>query len=408
MYTVDEEKKDLYEDELNEAVYYENRKSIIFKIVIIILCIILLIWLISALKSNHNSSDNGQIHNANVAKMRLASEKYLFINNKAKKSYVDLYTLKNNNLIGDIVDANNKVCSTNKTNSKLTKENGQYKLTVALSCSTNDKEEVFYYHGDTLACLNCNGQTNMDGRNNPIDDKEDENGGNKNDSDNVPDDSSESRDFSCINWTPWSKDRIYDSSLIERTKTLVLGVKKGNPNPTVVYGDWSDYTTTPLTPSDTLEVETKVQEHSVWSNNKESNTPISESSTIRIISVENDNSVKVGNITFTDYHSGKYNILNDKCERVSTLQNSEGKYVLTYVNCQYTENNSQPTKYIYQELETVYTTLYRSRTITIVDNPTEDIYTDKKYEESELPEGFVKVEGSEETYYSYKLATCEK
>ena len=30
MYTVDEEKKDLYEDELNEAVYYENRKSIIF------------------------------------------------------------------------------------------------------------------------------------------------------------------------------------------------------------------------------------------------------------------------------------------------------------------------------------------------------------------------------------------
>ena len=36
------------------------------------------------------------------------------------------------------------------------------------------------------------------------------------------------------------------------------------------------------------------------------------------------------------------------------------------------------------------------------------VYTDVKYEESELPEGFVKVPGSEETYYSYKLTYCEK
>ena len=37
-----------------------------------------------------------------------------------------------------------------------------------------------------------------------------------------------------------------------------------------------------------------------------------------------------------------------------------------------------------------------------------DVYTEKKYEEDDLPEGFVKVDGTEETYYSYRLTYCVK
>ena len=36
-------------------------------------------------------------------------------------------------------------------------------MKINLSCSTNDKEEVFYYHRNTLACLNCSDNTRMKG-----------------------------------------------------------------------------------------------------------------------------------------------------------------------------------------------------------------------------------------------------
>ena len=67
---------------------------------------------------------------------------------------------------------------------------------------------------------------------------------------------------------------------------------------------------------------------------------------------------------------------------------------------------SSYTLYTYQELEKKDITYYRSRTITEVNEPNQ--YTDTKYEEAYLPSGYVKVAGSEETYYSYKIATCEK
>ena len=37
-------------------------------------------------------------------------------------------------------------------------------MTVKLSCSSTDNDEVFYYHKNTLACLNCSGKTHMDGK----------------------------------------------------------------------------------------------------------------------------------------------------------------------------------------------------------------------------------------------------
>ena len=416
MYTVEDEKRDLFEDELDDAVYYENRKGIIFKIIIIILCVIVLIWLISALRNNSNKSDNGATHDANVQKVRLAAEKYFFLNGNIDKSSVDLSTLKSKGLVGDVIDANNKVCNDNKTTTKLIKEDGSYKMTVALSCSTNDKDEVFYYHGNTLACLNCHGKaTNMDGKNAIAyndEDKKDNSGVDENDDNDIPDDYGEYNQYSCINWSDWSKNRVFDSSLTERSKTLVQGVKKGSGTKETIYGEWSTYTTTPVNPSETLEVETKVETSQTWSSNKTTNKPINESSTIRIISKTNNNQKeKVGNLTITEYLSGKYEIKNDRCEGLQTLQNRDGKYVLTYINCRYIDKSDESTgdvTYTYQELETRSTTYYRYRTVQIIDNTEPDIYTTEKYEESNLPEGYVKVEGSEETYYSYKLTYCEK
>ena len=102
------------------------------------------------------------------------------------------------------------------------------------------------------------------------------------------------------------------------------------------------------------------------------------------------------------------------CEDVKTLKNSEGRYEVTYIDCEYNtkisevgkSESSSYTMYTYQELETKDITYYRYRTINTVNEPVQ--YTKTKYEESNLPDGYVKLDGSEEVYYSYKYAYCEK
>lgn len=422
MYTIDDEKEDLYEDDDYDT-NWNNRRGLIFKIIIIILCIIVLIWLIKALKSNSGKSDNGSVHVANTEKIRLAAEEYFFLkNNKDKASYITLTELKSMGLIGDVVDANNKVCSDSGTKVNLDKEIDSYKMTINFSCSTNDKNEVFYYHRNTLACLNCSGKTYMDGKAVVIDDDTKDHEKDNNNS------NEEESEYSCINWSEWTKTRVSDITLTERKKVLVQGVKYGKKN---VYGEWTEYTTTPVEPTNELEVETKVVSEEVWSDPKTDTNIDTGNSNIRIISTETittssnnctdgyvednicySNKVKVSNLTFTEYNSGKYKVKKQYCDGVKTLKDKNGLYVLTYLNCEYNEKigkakkSSSYTLYTYQELEKRDVTYYRSRTITEVNEP--DKYTDIKYEEAYLPSGYVKVAGSEETYYSYKIATCEK
>ena len=434
MYT-DSENENLYEEDNYETVStWDNNKGLIFKIIIIILCIIVLIWLIKSLKNNRNLSDNGEVHIANVEKVRLAAEDYFFIkDNKDKNSYVSIAGLKNNGLLNDVIDANNKVCNEHSSKVNLDSDIDTYNMTVSLSCSTNDKNEVFYYHKNTLACLNCNGKTNMTGKEIVIakeDEKEnkDNNGGNNNVSDDIPVIDDEYKYYSCVNWSDWDKNRIYDSTLTERSKTLVLGVKYGT---TTKYSDWSEFSTAPVEASDTIEVETKTVTESSWSENKTGTDVDTNNSNIKVIGTETvnnsksyckdgyienntcySNKVLTGNLTMEEYNSGKYKILNNRCERVKTLLNKDGLYVLTYVNCKYnskieTSNiNSSYTLYTYQVLENKDVIYYRYRTLVTVNEPAE--YTSQKYEEKDLPEGFVKVDGSEETYYSYKMAECTK
>lgn len=429
MYTIDDNNHDEYEEEYVENSFWNNNKGLIIKIIIIILCIIVLIWLFKALKVSKNNTDNEGVYIANMEKVRLAAEDYFFIkNNKDNSKIVSLSTLKNEGLTGDLVDANNKVCSDTLTNATLQEEADAYKMTVKLSCLNVEKSESFYYHNNTLTCLNCNGKTNMVEK---VDNKEEINGGNKNDSNVISVNTNDYNEYSCVNWSDWTKNRITDANLKERSKTLVQGVKYSN-TPKTIYGDWSEYTTTPIIAKDDLEVETKIVNESVWSDIKQA-TSINASSNIRIINtreitdyydvckdgfIENNicysNKVKVGNLTFKEYNSGKYRIQNNYCEGLKTLKNSEGKYVLTYVNCRYNEiindkvSSDSYTVYEYQELENKNVVYYRSRSVTIVDEKIDPIYTKDKYEETSLPDGYVKVDGTEEVYYSYKYAVCEK
>ena len=70
MYTIDDQKEeDLYEENDYDN-NWDNRKGLVFKIIIIILCVIVLIWLIKALKNNRSTSDNGVVHATNTEKIR--------------------------------------------------------------------------------------------------------------------------------------------------------------------------------------------------------------------------------------------------------------------------------------------------------------------------------------------------
>ena len=435
MYTIDGENNNQFEEEeYSYNNFWDNNKGLIIKIIIIILCIIVLVWLFKALKTKRNTVSDENVHIANVEKVRLAAEKYYFIDDKKKDNEVNvvsLSTLKSLGLTEDIVDANNKVCSEKATDVTLTKEIDTYTMTVKLSCSTNDKEEIFYYHGNTLACLNCNGKTNMTG-NTDHTENNGENGGNNNDSVAVPVSSNSNDEYSCNNWSNWTKTRVNNSKLQERTKTLVLGVKYTYTTKKV-YSKWSDYTKTPIKESDNIEIETKIVNEDVWSETKTARH-VTPSDRIRIINtrrvyddanncnngfIENgvcySNKTKVGNLTLTEYNSGRYVVEKKYCDGIKTLKNSEGKYVLTYVNCKYHEalddKNTEDryyTVYDYQELEEKEVVYYRYRVVTIVREQNPPIYTDHKYEEKDLPEGYIKVPGSEEVYYSYKYATCEK
>ena len=419
MYTIDDENKDLYEDEEYEYSKWDNYKGLIFKIIIIILCIIVLIWLIKALKNSRTVSDNGEVHIANTEKIRLAAEDYYFLkNNKGKTSYINLAGLKGEGLIGDVVDANNKVCNDSGTGVGLTDDVDSYKMTINFACSTNDKDEVFYYNKNNLACLNCNGKTYMDGKTGIIEDDP------KDEPEIIPDNPY----YSCTTWSNWTKTRETDKNLIERKKVLVQGVKYGTKT---AYSDWSEFTTTPIVQTDGVEIETKVVNEEVLGPVKTARSVDTTNPNIRVISTETvsgstksckegyvlgnscySDKTEVGNLTYIEYNSGNYDIKTKYCEGVKTLPNSEGLYVITYLNCEYNKkignvtSSGSYTVYTYQEVEKKDVTYYRYRTISTVNEP--DRYTEEKYEEKNLPSGYVKVKGSEETYYSYKDSYCEK
>ena len=230
---------------------WDRNKSLIIKIIIIVLCVLLLIWLISKLGKKKEVPSN---YDSNVTAVRLAAEKYCFINNKPStgKQSITVSDLESRGLITKVVDANGNACKTN--NSTVTLENNSinYIMSIRLDCGNDTEKRNFYYRIDNYACENCGGNTYMDGTNGPtpVEPEDPEN----------PEDPGNS--YTC-EWSDWTTTRNYDNSLIERTR-VVVKAQKENKKEEIVYGEWSEYYEDEITATDTLEVQTKTQNKDEW------------------------------------------------------------------------------------------------------------------------------------------------
>ncbi len=425
MYTVDDTKNEYDDEEYQNNSYWGSNRELIIKIIIIILCVIVLVWLIIALRKNNKNNEivyDPNVHNANVLKVRKAAEKYFFTDRlpgDKLTNKVTLTTLINNNLTSEIVDANNKVCNDNNSYATLTNEVSSYVLRINLACSTNEKEEIFFYNKNTYLCLNCEDSKNMD----------------------TNDDSKEEDDFnySCKAWSDWQEERVYNDLLEERTRVLVRGVKKGETKMEAVYGEWSEFDKTPIEEREGIEIETEVRVEKDWGEDQTSYSYITDSETIKVVGVntiytgggsysycpdgfKKDNNRCIsdrttGNLNYIQYNSSDYIIYNKPCNDVRVIKNSNGKYEKTYIGCQYSTITGMKTKssggssqtiYTYKELVDTEVTYYRFRTVSNEEIKEEDTYTEGYYEENMLPSGYEKIRGSEKTEYSYKIAVCEK
>lgn len=410
----DDEKKALYNYQHyddNDYTYSEKNDTvdIIIKIVLIVLCVLALIWLFKLLKGNGNKNTtilyNDSFHDSNITTVRLAAERYFFLNNHLPQENgvktVSLQTLINEKLANSIVDGNNKVCDNTMSVVSMNRESSAYLMKINLSCSTKEKEESFYYDYVTHNCINCHGKTYMvngEKKEEPVVDE----------------------GYSCTEWSKWQDERVNDELLTERTRTLVRGIKKGTEKVNVTYGEWSEYTTTPIKKTEGIEVQTK----------KVANG----STTITVTKVKKNpdkvvkgcpsgytqqgdkcyGSTQKGDLSYKEY--GVYDVSNRNNVSIETKKNSKGEYEVVYKDCTFRPVTNMVEKVVpgstttYTESVPVtkYITYYRSRTVTKEIVGDGSIITDDYYEEDKLPEGYVKYPGSEKIEYSYKLTTCVK
>lgn len=417
MYTVDDKYNDEdynYQNTDDSGSWKENR-GLIIKIIIICLCVIVLIWLIISLKKTNNNEVTYDMstHNANVAKIRLAAEKYFFMDNLPKENAtktITLKDLKDKKLLNDITDSNNKVCSDNSTISMDNKT--AYVMKIKLSCSVNEKEETFFYNKTNYKCMNCNGNTYMDGKADIVDNNTTE-------------------EYNCNNWSEWTTKRVNNVDLSERSRVMVKGVKYEKQEK-VTYGEWTEFSETEVVQNENIEIETKKVIEDRWSEEKTTTTKVENSDKIKVISTQREGNgsytycpsgytkqdgkcvaVKVGDLNYIQYNT--YNVINKPCDDVKVEKNIEGKYETIYKSCSYIVTTdlrrsagNSVTYYTYQELVPTEVTYYRFRTIKKEEIKGNAIYTDGYYEESSLPQGFEKLDGSEKIEYSYKLSSCEK
>ena len=405
-YNVDDEERE-YEESA-----WERNKSLIIKIIIIVICVLLLIWLVSKLGKKKEVESN---YDSNVTAVRLASEQYFFINNKPtnNKQSITVSELENRNLVKKVTDANGKACDTN--NSVVTLENNSinYIMSIKLKCNDDNETRNYYYKLDNYACENCNGNTYMDGTNGQHDEPIDP----------TPD-PTEPSGYTC-DWSDWTTTRNYESGLVERTR-VVVKAQKENKKEEVVYGEWSEYSETPVTASDTLEVESKVNTVDNWVA-MQSSSAVTASDTIRNVERHSTSGTKytycpsgyekydgrcrksngaARTISATDY----VRLSGEERKNCSSRRDSANKlvyvcgggYSYTDLRTGYTGGS---TYYTYEQLNRTETTVYRSRTKEIKVTILEPTVTDYILKTA-VPSGYTIVSGSERTEYSYKLSSC--
>ncbi len=379
---------------------------LIIKIMIIIFVLILIIFLVFKIK-NHNYSkeenpvtgsnptDTSLVFNNNLNLLKGISEEYFFAKGNYPKEVNETVKVKVNDLISkgyltELKDGNNQVCGYNTSYIEMTRNIKDYLLEINLSCINRSDSARFYYNLE-FSCLTCNGEAYISPKE---DDEKEPNDNNNNSSDNTP-------SLVCKEFGPWTDEYKNDDNLEVDTRTLVKAYKD-----TVTYGDWSIPSETPILESDTLEVKTVEGVKSV--------TTLGEWSELSKEKPESlpGRQIKTSKKTSTSYQTkcstSTYTVERTTWDASATkcVSKGIGKVTCTYkkTTCPKVKKTKTTTYYQYQDtiVEEIPTTYYLSRTIDKVTDYTDYIL------ESEIPEGYQKLSGSEKIEYRYREKCVSK
>ena len=420
MYT--EENEFNYDDYLDEAENYNSRKpfidfKFILKVLAIIILIILIIFLVFKIKNKNdsntkneninNKNDNAIVLVDNMDLIRDASHVYFFENKHLPENVGDSNSVSVNDLIKeelltDIKEKDGNVCGNNISKAVITRNTNDYELKINLVCTKTRDEKVYYYDLNGK-CLTCNGENYIPSKEteeNKVDEvslNDDVEINNSNQNNNTNNDNNKSNNANtCGVYSGWTREVKNDANLDVETRTLVKAYKQE-----IVYGEWSEETENVLTGNSNLEVRTTVKSVPVISQtcSGESTTKPKEKEgrTIesRVVTTKSTKKVCSGGKTYTKTLT-KWDSSAYSCRSYGI-----GKVVCTYKTkktCKNKTTTSNTTYYKYCDTITTNEnkTYYQSRTISYNPNYTDYIL------ESEIPEGYTKVAGSEIKEYRYR------
>ena len=416
MYT--EENEFNYDDYLDEEDNNNSNKPFIdfkflLKLILIIILICLIIFLVfkirnKNLKGNKSKEDteineqSGLAVVDNINLIRNAAYDYFFKNNHLPENVgetksITIKELNSEGVLINVKDENGVKCGYNTSSAKITKHVQDYELKITLNCLTSSDEKVFYYdlNGN---CLTCNGENYTPSEeNNTENNNQTNNNENNNQTNNNTNNDQTNTQYVCDNtFGEWTRVRNTSTNLIEESRILVKGYKTET-----VYGEWSSPTTKKIQSNSNLDVKkyTKTTKKTSKSCSDESTTkPASKTGrTITSRTVTNKSTKKVctGGKTYTKKLTKWDN------NAISCKSYGIGNVVCTYKTKKTCTNKTiynKVTYYKYCDTKTknITTTYYQSRSI-----DTNVTYTDYMLE-SELPEGYIKLDGSEITEYRYK------
>lgn len=399
MYIEDYDTEEEIQEEKDENRFLKN----LLKVLVIIFIVLLILLLVTKCSKKDNNYDS------NVNKVRLASEKYYFLDENYKNEYIEtnLNTLINKNYLDKVVDSNGNSCDLTNSIVSMNEDGENYIMNVHLICGKNNKENKFLYRKEDKKCTNCGKDTYMDG-------------------------SLETKyNLSCTEFSEYSTKKLNDNGLEERVKTMVIAYKPGYSNTETTYSNWGNWTDKKINPSTNIEVDTKVVTLDNWSEEKTTTVKPIESSTLKITDTKTTTSTVCTNYK-TSCPSG-YSSENNKCVKktyktykytdfikLSTSKQRDcsangNKTWSCVTNRSYIDKISTCTNYS-TVTTTVYTymennienkTQYRSRTKTVHTVTVPDQYTDL-INKTDIPTGYKIKSGSEVNYYSYKVKVCSK
>ncbi len=221
-------------------------KSIILKLLLIIVLIFLIIWLFPTKGYMKNlidqklTTNSNQVFNSNIQTIQNASASYFTGNRLPSKvgesKTITLKEMIDQKLLVDITDGNGKKCDYNKSNAKVIKNKSDYVLKVNLTCK-DKKANVTSYLGSSEDTSDVYSKKKLD------DNQVSEN--TKNEEQTSNEKKSTTNDKSVTNKSSDSK--TYQCEYLKQTSGYYS------------YGNWSSWSTRYVASTSTREVQTTKQ-----------------------------------------------------------------------------------------------------------------------------------------------------